>query len=678
MDSLKRIEILAPAGGREQLEAAVRCGADAVYLGTGSFNARRNAENFEGDGLRSAVSYAHARGTDIHVTVNTLVYDSELEALERDIDRVAESGADAVIIQDLAVLRVFTNRYPTVKRHASTQMTVHNTDGAKLMRDLGFDRVVLSRELSLKEIEKITGAVDIETEVFIHGALCMSCSGGCYLSAMLGGRSGNRGLCAQPCRLDFRSGKREYALSLKDMSHIQYLRELSDMGVRSAKIEGRMKRPEYVAAAVTACRRALDGEEYDIDSLRAVFSRSGFTDGYAVGKRDLTMFGYRRHEDVKAAEGVLGELAGLYRRERQSVGVNFSLRVSDAKPVTLSASDGTNVVNVTGNEPQEAVNRPTDEQSARASLSKTGGTPFYMNTLAAQLEPGLTVPSGEMNALRREALDRLLSVRETVTPHERKGYSLPALGEHTARGMALHARFAAAEQIPEYDFDRIILPADEIIEAPALLDKYAGRLVAELPTLLFPDSEDRFIQRLSASGIKSVLANNLYGIYTARRLGLAVYGGYGLNVINSQSADALVELGVRDITLSWEVQMKRAARLSGEAPRGLIVYGRLPLMSFRACPAQGERGCGDCSGKRSLRDRKGVEFPVRCRERRYSQLLNSVPLFVSRDRVKNVDFAVLYFTDETQSECRRISELFLSGGKYDAPHTGGLYFRDVL
>ena len=264
----KKCEILAPVGGHEQLLAAVRCGADAVYLGTKGFNARRNAENFEADSLREAVSYCHARGVKLYVTVNTLITDAEKELLEDEARMIAASGADAVIIQDMAVFRLFRDRCPTIKRHASTQTAVHNCDGAKLLRDIGYDRIVLARELSMAEMEKIINESGIEAEAFVHGAHCMSLSGACYLSAMLGGRSGNRGLCAQPCRLDFRIGDADHALSLKDMSYIDHIRELADIGVASFKIEGRMKRPEYVAAAVTACVNALAGKEYDKETLQ--------------------------------------------------------------------------------------------------------------------------------------------------------------------------------------------------------------------------------------------------------------------------------------------------------------------------------------------------------------------------------------------------------------------------
>jgi putative protease len=286
-------EILAPAGGREQLLAAVRCGADAVYLGAKNFNARRNAENFEEESLADTVAYCHARNVAVHVALNTLVMDSELPLLEAEAASIAESGADAVIAQDLAAAKLIRERCPGIALHASTQMTVHNLAGIHMLEDLGFSRVVLARELSFEEIAMLVSQAAIETEVFVHGALCMCVSGGCYLSSVLGGRSGNRGLCAQPCRLDFDNGERGHALSLKDMSYITHIKELAEAGVASLKIEGRMKRPEYVAAAVTACREALAGREPDLDTLRAVFSRQGFTDGYYTGRRTTEMFGYR-------------------------------------------------------------------------------------------------------------------------------------------------------------------------------------------------------------------------------------------------------------------------------------------------------------------------------------------------------------------------------------------------
>ena len=294
-------EILAPAGGKEQLLAAVRAGADAVYLGARNFNARRGAANFEENELFEAVAYCHARNVKVHVTLNTLVTDSELPDLLEEIKYVAKSGADAVIVQDLATAKLVREHCPDIAMHASTQMTIHNLAGAVAAKELGFSRIVLSRELSLNEIKTIAAGTDAELEVFVHGALCMCMSGACYLSSMIGSRSGNRGLCAQPCRLPFHiDGGTGTDLSLKDLSLVEYLSELSDMGIASFKIEGRMKRPEYVSAAVIACRESLDGAytQQRRNELQSLFSRSGFTDGYYISSLGRNMFGKREKENV--------------------------------------------------------------------------------------------------------------------------------------------------------------------------------------------------------------------------------------------------------------------------------------------------------------------------------------------------------------------------------------------
>ena len=312
---MKNTEILAPAGGQEQLIAAVRCGADAVYLGTQKFNARNNAANFSAEELNDAVTYCHERNVSVYVTMNTLVTDNELGDVIEEIKMIAESGADAVIIQDIGVAALWKKYCPSRKLHASTQMTIHNLSGAQEAERLGFSRIVLARELSFEEIKTIAENISAEIEVFVHGALCMSVSGTCLLSSMIGSRSGNRGRCAQPCRLNFNVNSREHALSLKDLSLAENIKDLEKAGVKSFKIEGRMKRPEYVAAAVTAVRNAREGKDVDMESLRAVFSRSGFTKGYFEGKRTLEMFGYRRHEDVTEMTGIIKEMTALYKDE---------------------------------------------------------------------------------------------------------------------------------------------------------------------------------------------------------------------------------------------------------------------------------------------------------------------------------------------------------------------------
>ncbi len=675
-------EILAPAGGREQLIAAVRCGADAVYLGAGSFNARRGAENFSGDALAEALSYCRVRNVAVHVAVNTLVEDSELPALLETADAIAEAGADAVIIQDLAAARLFRERWPEIPRHASTQLTVHDLDGAKLMADMGFTRVVLARELSLGEIEFITARCGMETEVFIHGALCMCMSGACYLSSILGGRSGNRGLCAQPCRLNFQSCTREYALSLKDMSHLKYLRELAGVGVASFKIEGRMKRPEYVAAAVTAARLALAGEPYDEETLRAVFSRSGFTDGYIKGRRDGDMFGVRQKEDVTAASSkLLGKLASLTRNERRSVPVDMKLECA-AWGTELHVSTSGASLTVRGPVPERAVQRPLTAEIAGRCFEKTGGTPYYLRSFEAAIEDGLTLPGSAMNAIRREALEQLTVLRGRAPERDPRPVGLSEPVPYKAETCALRGRFQSAKQLTSPEaFDRIILPVRELALNPELLPGLGGKLIAELPALLFDGDRKRLaddLRRLQELGLNDALCENYYGVRLCRELGLRPHGGAGLNIMNTWALEEAKALGFYDVTLSFELAMSRVRELGGALPRGLVAFGRLPLMRFRNCPARGDRGCADCSGRPILRDRKNAEFPVMCDGRRFGTLLNSVPLYIGDRRTAPVDFLTLSFTTETREEAQRWLELFIRGGLPDTPVTRGLYWRKLL
>ena len=404
-------EILAPVGGEEQLKAALRCGADAVYFGLQNFNARRNADNFNGEGLEDTIRKCHEHSCRVYITVNTLVFDDELKDVYRAVDTAAEAGADALIIQDFAVAAYAKEYYPGLKRYASTQMAVHNSEGVRALQKWGFDRVVLARELSLKEIRTIVSETGADVEVFVHGAHCMSLSGNCYLSSMIGGRSGNRGLCAQPCRLDCSVCGRDHALSLKDLSYMDHIKELAEAGVGSLKIEGRMKRAEYVAAAVTACRNAREGKPYDIDTLRSVFSRSGFTDGYLTGKRTLDMFGYRTKEDVVAAEGVLRDLSRLYEKEVQSVPVDMYFTVRAGEPAALTLSDGIRWVSCEGPIPEQARTAPLTKESAEKNLSKLGGTIYRLGSLSAEIGEGLMLPVSALNEMRRNAVKALTDAR---------------------------------------------------------------------------------------------------------------------------------------------------------------------------------------------------------------------------------------------------------------------------
>ncbi|MBO4331017.1 MAG: U32 family peptidase [Oscillospiraceae bacterium] len=666
------MEILAPAGGPEQLTAAVRAGADAVYLGMGDFNARRGASNFDAEGLKNAVAYCHARNVKVHVTLNTLVTDRELGALLRHMRYIADSGADAVIVQDLAVASLFRKHMPDMPLHASTQMSIHNVSGVQMAEELGFKRVVLARELSLREIEAIAAATDAELEVFVHGALCVSVSGQCGLSSMLGGRSGNRGLCAQPCRLNFRCGGKEYALSLKDMSHISYIGELEKAGVCSLKIEGRMKRPEYVAAAVDACVKTLRGESADTELLEKVFSRSGFTHAYLTGDMKH-MFGRRTREDADRSALALGAAAGLYRRERMSVPVDMHLELRAGSAVKLTVSDGKESVSVYGERPERVLE---NELRPEQALSKTGGTPFYLRELKADIDEGYTA---KLNPLRKQALEELLRLREKVEPLTFYGSFEEPLRELRKTDEAIRLRFEKADQLfecPQAEF--IYLPVEEIREEH--IARFGGRLAAELPRFISPLEEEEVKNRLlglKALGLEYVCAENLGHIRTGRELGLKLLGGFGLNILNGAALAEYAKTGVEDAVLSYETAMKDAVRMRGETKRGLIAYGHLPLMLFRSCPVKAAVGCAECGGKGRIRDRTGAELTVLCRGGKYSELFNPVPLYIGDRQLDGLDFALMYFTTESAEECERAYRVFRSRGRWGSERTAGLYYREV-
>ena len=404
------IEILAPCGGTDVLPAALNTGADAVYLGVTAFSARRNAKNFTPDELREVVKTCRLYGTKVYVTLNTLVFDEELEALRDTAELLEEVGVDAVILQDLGAAEIIREAAPSLKLHASTQMTVCSPSGAEFCRKHGFSRVVLAREMSMKEIENVTRSVDIETEVFVHGALCVCVSGQCLMSAMYGGRSGNRGLCAQPCRLDFTYGDRHSVLSLKDLSVIERLPELERIGVTSAKIEGRMKRPEYVAAAVSACRDILSGKKADLDTLKAVFSRSGFTASYLNGSIS-DMQGVRTREDVTAAAPALKKLEKLYEKPMKRHIVDINVTAEAGKPVTAEVKCGRISFSYTSDiTPEVAVNRSITPGEICERLGKMGGTVFEAGEITASAEQGIMLSASGINTVRREILDRISEI----------------------------------------------------------------------------------------------------------------------------------------------------------------------------------------------------------------------------------------------------------------------------
>lgn len=677
METTKRssMEILAPAGDMDALRAAVFSGANAVYLGLKQFSARRTAGNFSPEELKEAVSFCHAREVKVYVAINTTAHSNELPALAQSIQAVAQAGVDALILQDLAVAAFARRMAPELPIHGSTQMSVHTLQGALELAKLGFSRVILARELSLAEIRHIAQNCPIEVEVFVHGALCMSVSGQCYMSVFLGGRSGNRGGCAGPCRLPFAADASGAChLSLKDLSAVGSLPALQEAGVVSAKIEGRLRGPEYVAAAVNACRQSLAGEAYDEKVLQDVFSRSGFTNGYIESRIGRDMFGVRTAADSAASKAAMPALRELYRRERPCVPVDFTVQCeAEGCKLTVSDDKGNTAIAYSTTEPQPAEKdqRPGIERA----LAKTGGTPFYLRELSVQGQAGY-LPGSEWNEMRRAVLEKLMEKRSQLKPWACKEPSFPASQRHEMpRKLPLWGRFESWEQVPENadKLEGLIVPVTQADKVPAEL---RSKTILELPRAMFGAMEAAVKNSINATknqGFAGYMAQNIAHFRLAA--GLPLYGGFGLNITNPLAAGVYKKMGLRAMTLLPELPLAEMARIAPGVPTWAMVYGHMPLMLTRACPLQNVTDCAHCDKRGLLTDRKNKQFPVRCGGG-VRQIYNPVPLYMG-DRAGEVpaDAGLLLFTIESRAQAANTIELYQSGKAWPGEFTRGLYYK---
>lgn len=678
-------EILAPVGSNEMLTAAVRSGADAVYFGAKDFSARRNAENFDTFELKNAIEYCHIRGVKAYLTLNILIKDVEMSDAVTLAQNAYNFGIDGLIVQDLGLAGILHKLLPKLPLHASTQMSIHTPAALPLLKKLGFTQVVAAREMSfedLKEFCKAANALDLIVEVFVHGALCMSVSGQCLLSAYFGSRSGNRGLCAGPCRLPFKSENGTgYDLSLKDLSLVEHLTDLYNIGVRSFKIEGRMKRPEYVAAATKACKTALyDGvvDNQLSQTLQNVFSRSGFTNGYLENKLGRDMFGIRTKEDVISADKAFPVLHEIYRNEFQSVAVDLIFTAQKGEEVGLTLSDGKNTVSVMGGIPAAAQNKAADRESVLKNLNKFGGTPFYLNNAEIVLDDGLFLRAGELNELRRTAVELLLSnrgkcIREKINVIFEN--DIPV--KYSLKALQTYIRIENQDQLPNdlSGISAVILPLEN--DFPAIS---GVKTVVEIPRGII--SEAAIVKRLEHyknQGVYTALCGNLSAVEIAKKCGFEIMADTGLNVYNSHSAFAVAKIGCMATVLSNEMLLSDAAALASPINKGIVSYGNIPLMLFKNCPVKNGKSCNDCDKNGKITDRKGIEFPVRCRMG-YSELLNSVPVWLAdkQSGMKNLDFQILYFTNESKERVNEVITAYKNGSAPDCKYTRGLFFRGVI
>lgn len=693
------MELLSPAGSMESVTAAVQNGADAVYFGYGDFNARRGARNFTREEAAAAVSYCHLRGCKVNLTLNTLLTDRELPVAAEVAAHASDIGIDAVIVQDLGVVRMLRQSVPELPIHGSTQMTVHSLDGVKLCADLGMTRVVLSRELSRDQIAYICKESPIEIEVFGHGALCMCWSGQCFFSSVIGGRSGNRGMCAQPCRLNYGwNGKaNEYPLSLKDLSLAGHLKELQDMGVACLKLEGRMKRPEYVAIVTGIYSRALkEGREptpEEIDMLKQAFSRQGFTDGYYMGRKGPDMFGTRQEE--KEPRELYAQARSTYENkvENRKEPVRMYALIQAGQPAQAAAEDREGrVVRVEGPVPEEARNVPLTREKVEGQLQRTGGTPFQCEKAAARVGDNLSLPLSALNDLRRRVLEELVKERQKPVSRRRETYQPGVRYENPSEPAVFTVSLRTASQLSadllKLKPALLYLPADEGAAHPDAVKRcqQAGVPVAVSLPRVCTDGElpqlEKDLLALKELGVTDALAGTWGGVVRARQLGFQVRGDYGLGVYNSQTMKELKRLGLVGATVSFEMKFPQIRDISKTVPTEFIAYGRLPLMITENCIVHNHCGRHTCGNVNLLTDRKGERFPVvkawGCR----NEILNSKKIFLA-DKQKDWQKlglwgARLMFTTENALECAQVLERYLNKGKYQPnDFTRGLYYRDV-
>ena len=682
---MKKIEILAPAGGFDSVIAAVHSGADAVYIGAKAFSARASAHNFDEEELRECVRFCHRRGVKVHLALNTLIFDDEMaDALEL-VKTAANADIDALIIQDLGLVSLIRKMVPDLPLHASTQLSVHTPYGVKALYEMGFERVVLSRELSLDEIKEIHECCpEVELEAFVHGALCMCVSGECYFSAMLGGRSANRGMCAQPCRLPMRYGENDHALSLKDNGSLHYLRKLQEMGIASAKIEGRMKRPEYVAAATLAAREARDLgfiTEVSQERLRSVFSRTGFTDGYLRGEIGEEMFGFRQKSDVVSADNqLLKEIRVLYKDEYHSVPVSFDCHIKTGEKMRLTATDGVHTVKVESDEVAEkALHVPLSEERVQKSLQKTGNTPYYIEKITIKIDDDAAASAASINALRRKALESLDLMREICHNYTINEIDLSAVLDGGEEVRQMNRAVVRDLHIPEEMKEMDIIFADvfglgDKERLKNLLDR--GFVIgAEVPRVTFGNEKEVFerLKAIKESGVSDLLAHNIGAVYMGKMLGFRVHAGFGMNIANSYTLKWAKEYGIETAVLSVELDIRHIEKMYKCIPVGIIRYGYLPLMIMRNAPAG-----KSCKTESYLQDRKDEKFSVSSREG-YSEIYNCVPIFMpQKDYPMGGEvFSDFLFTVENSVENMEKTLKKLRENRDFERKTHGLYLRGV-
>ncbi len=641
-------QILAPAGDMDALISAVANGADAVYLGLDLFNARIRAKNFTLDNIGDAIRLCHAHNVKVYVTLNIAIYDKEIDSVLDYVNSLFVAGADALIVSDLGIASLIRKYYPDFEIHASTQCTAHSLDGVSFLNEkMGASQVVLARELPKREIEYIAKNSRAKTEIFVHGAHCMSVSGQCLMSYAMGGRSGNRGECAQPCRLPYKiNGKSSYPLSLKDMSLSTHIEEIISSGVDTLKIEGRMKSADYVGGTVSVWRRLIDEKrnatKQEKHTLEGLFSRQGFTDGYFSEQINPKMLGIRSDENKEATRSMEAS-----QNQLKKVKIELQGRFILGERSMLRVSCGEKTATAYGDIVESAINAPISREDIIKSLSKLGNTPYEADSIEIEKSENIMVRVSSLNKLRRDAIELLLNTKReprehTYTPKK------PTQGTLKART----AVFSHIEQIPvnsDY-FDVIFIYADRYKKDSRINGIYMP------PVILDSEQEQIYakVQEAKENGVQYALISNVGQIEKIKSMGLKMVFDFRFNVFNGPCVDFLYEQGAESVILSPELTLPQINDLKGSR---VIAYGKIPVMTTHKCLLKDTVGCEKCKGY--IQDRQNASFYVEGIFGHRNVIYNSVPIYMAdrMDKLKDHSHHFI-FTNETKKECYDIIEAY--------------------
>ena len=723
----KTFELLAPAGSLAIFKAVVAAGADAIYVGGSQFGARAYADNFSDDELIEALDYAHLYGRRVYLTVNTLLKNSEMEQICEYLQPFYEHGLDAVLVQDFGVMTVIHQRFPDLPIHTSTQMTVTGVESARIFSEYGVTRMVMARELSLAEMKQIHEETGMELEAFVHGALCYCYSGQCLLSSMLGGRSGNRGRCAQPCRLPYavldekhREYKNDcYVLSLKDMCGIQDLRGLADAGVYSLKIEGRMKQIPYAAGVVSYYRKYIDqiltGKEAQISkedeqAILALGNRCGFTDGYYHKQNGSDMVTFSKPNYEKTNVSLQENIRKTYGAGAPKIPVWGELTLQEGRPAHYCVRTAAASVEVSGMEVMQAQKKPLLAEEVKGRMEKTGDTPFVMEDLSIKVEDGVFLPNGALNQLRRDALEELQ--KKLLLPYQRqdhqqkisqisqkvgekqKGRVFCVIGERRQLAPVLESSCVISVCLDMEAYDRRTL-VEELEEDVQAVTQKKKEVYLAMPRIFRARTAEwvrQILPDIKNMGFLGILVRNYEELALAKEqfAGYEIITDHNLYCYNDRAVQAFAELGVTENTIPLELNRGEIKRRDNNESM-MVLYGYYPLMISAQCVHGNTKGCDKKRGLTYLKDRYQVQFPVKnictyC----YNVVYNSLPvlLFSSLRELKQAgirDFR-MDFTVESAKETENILkmyETFADGSRQQYPkewenrYTNGHYKRGV-